>query len=234
MSLIQEWLDGPQEYEAGRLLYEQYGLNRTLKRTLSFGPSAYNRSALREELTKLASRVHDGGAPYPVGLVGQVVGFSSLNQPAPVVPVPASPAPAVAGPAAPLPSATDQLLLDLEKQWKPLYKQASHLQARLVSAKDEQERCTWSHQILDLMDKVQDLWDAGDYVKAHGQLPPVAEVVPPPALDLTDQAAVLKHRNNLRSQISKQKRNKDRAAEVEAWKVEVEVLNEVLKGFLNE
>ncbi|WP_151087377.1 hypothetical protein [Hymenobacter baengnokdamensis] len=220
MCLIQQWLDSPQEYEAGRLLYEQYGLNRTLKRTLSHGPTAYNRSAVREELTKLAGRVHDGGAPYPVGYVGQAFTFTSLNQPG------CAPAPA----AQPAP-ANPQLLLDLDKQWKPLYKQASHLQTQLKHAKDVQQRGTWSHQILDLMDKVQAIWDTGAYVKEHGQLPPVAEVVPPPVLDLGDQAAVLKRRNNLRAQVSKQKHNKERADEVAAWKIEIEQLDNVLQTF---
>jgi hypothetical protein len=66
-------------------------------------------------------------------------------------------------------------------------------------------------------------------VQEHGELPPVPVVTPPVELDLTDKAAVTQHRANLRSQISKQKRNAKRAAEVEAWRAEVQQLSELLK-----
>lgn len=218
MNPLQEWLEGPQDYEAGRLLYEQLGSNHVLKRTLSHGPNAYNVSALREELRKLHKAGHVAAVATPPG--------------------PPAPAPAVVEtviasvgtePAAPaLPAATVQLLAELEAQWKPLYKDASYLQGLLPHAKDNQERCTWSFRILDLMDEVQARWDKAAYVQEHGQLPPEPVVTPPPALDLTDHAAVLKRRNGLRSQISKQKHNAARAAEVAAWKEEVAQLTNIL------
>lgn len=219
---IQEWLDGPQDYYAGLLFYQQFGENNHLKRTLGHGPSAYNTSCLREELVKLA-RAGKGQAVVqlvPVAVAAAVAPLVPAAQPAP--------APAIAGAAAPTP-AIQQLLADLDTQWKPLYKEASFLQSQLEHAKDNQQRGTWSHQILDSMDKVQELWNACDYVQEHGQLPPVPVVAPPPTLDLTDRAAVEQHRNNLRSQISKQKRNAKRAAEVEAWRAEVHQLSELLK-----
>lgn len=218
---IQEWLDGPQDYPAGLLLYQQLGENNHLKRTLGHGPSAYNTSCLREELVKLA-KAGKGQAVVQLVPVATAVAVveAVLAQPAP--------APAIAGAAAPT-SAIEQLLAGLDTQWKPLYKEASFLQSQLEHAKDNQQRGTWSHQVLDLMDKVQELWDACDHVREHGQLPPVPVVAPPPTLDLTDRAAVEQHRNNLRSQISKQKRNAKRATEVEAWRAEVHQLSELLK-----
>lgn len=220
MSVFQQWLDGEQQYEAGQLLYEQHGRNHVLKRTLSHGPSAYNRSALREELSKLAKA--GVKCPENVVIIATQVGKSALAA-TPKVLI------ALDNTAESDTSASSQLLAGLDKQWKPLYKEASHLQSQLRHAKDKQERCTWAHRILDLMDQVQALWDAGAHVRAHGALPPVVAVVPPPALDLSDPAAVLKHRNNLRSQISKQKRNAERTAEVAAWKDEVKQLDKVLK-----
>jgi hypothetical protein len=219
---IQEWLDGPQEYAAGLLLYQQLGENNHLKRTLGHGPNAYNTSCLREELVKLA-KAGKGQAVVqlvPVATAAAVAQLVPAAQPAP--------APAIAGAAAPT-SAIEQLLADLDTQWKPLYKEASFLQSQLEHAKDNQQRGTWAHQVLDLMDKVQEHWDACDYVREHGQLPPVPVVAPPAVLDLTDRAAVEQHRNNLRSQISKQKRNAKRAVEVEAWRAEVMQLSELLK-----
>jgi hypothetical protein len=218
---IQEWLDGPQDYEAGRLLYELHGRNHHLKRTLNNGPNAYNRSALREELVKL----------HRAGVVQVQVVASAVPSPAPVVETVIAALPAAASPApiTTLEAAAAPLLAALEKEWKPLYKEASFLQSQLEHAKDTTERSTWSHKILDLMDLVHHHWLTGAYVQEHGQLPPVVEVVPPPALDLTDRAAVLKHRNNLRSNISKQKRNAERAAEVAAWRAETQQLTELLK-----
>lgn len=209
MNPLQEWLDGPQDYEAGRLLYAQHGPNFVLKRTLSHGPTAYNRSALREELARLAK-----AGPLPVASH----------------PAPAAPAVVETVLAAPPAPATAQLLEQLDKQWKPPYKEASHLQGQLRHAKDVQQRCEWAHRILDLMDSVQDTWDAAAYAKQHGQLPPEpAPVAPPPALDLRDRQAVLKRRNGLRSQVSKQRRNADRAAEVAAWREEIAQLDNVLQ-----
>jgi len=223
VSALTAWLADPQDYEAGRLLYDLHGHNHVLKRTLSHGANAYNRSALVEELTKLARTV-----PAEVAL--HVVH---------VAPAPGHVAPAVpAGPGAvqhvtgagvpPVVPATQALLLSLDKQWKPLYKEASFLQSQLEHAKDNQQRGTWSHRILDLMEEVQTLWDSCAYVQAHGQLPPVPVVVPPPALGLTDRAAVTQRRNNLRAQVSKQKNNAERAAEVAEWKEEIAQLNHVL------
>lgn len=215
---IQEWLAGPHDYAAGLLLYQQLGTNAHLKRTLGHGPSAYNTSCLREELERLARQGHGQAVVQLVPVVAVPVVLAA--QPAP--------APAIAAAAAPTP-AIEPLLAELDTQWKPLYKEASFLQSQLEHAKDNQERGTWSHQVLDLMDKVQEHWDACDYVREHGQLPPVPVVAPPPTLDLTDRAAVEQHRNNLRCNISKQKRNTKRADEVAAWRAEVQMLSELLK-----
>ena len=204
------------EYEAGRLLYEQLGRNAVLKRTLSHGPTPYNRSALREELEKLSK----------AGVECHVIS----TQPAVVLSKAGSGATA-AGLNAHEPTRNSaELIGGLERKWKPLYKEASYLQSQLEHAKDNQQRCDWAHKILDLMDQVQGHWEASDYVKEHGQLPPVVAVVPPAVLDLSDAVAVLKRRNNLRAQISKQRRNAERAGEVAAWETEVVMLDEVLKN----
>jgi hypothetical protein len=216
---IQQWLDGPQDYHAGQLLYQQWGENNHLKRTLGHGPSAYNTSCLREELVKLAKA---GKGQAVVQLVPVAIAAPVMEM---VISAPPAPAPEPAGPSA----VVVQLLADLDTQWKPLYKEASFLQSQLEHAKDNQERGTWAHKILDLMEAVQGHWDACTYVQEHGQLPPVPVVAPPPTLDLTNRAAVEQHRNNLRSQISKQKRNAKRAAEVEAWRAEVRQLSELLE-----
>ncbi|MGI4866102.1 MAG: hypothetical protein ACRYFZ_19415 [Janthinobacterium lividum] len=215
---IQEWLDGPQDYAAGLLLYQHLGSNPQLKRTLGHGPNAYNTSCLREELVRLDKQGQGQVVVQlvPVATTAAVVQLVPTAQPAPAA-------------AAAVTSVMEQLLADLDKQWKPLYKEASFLQSQLEHAKDNQERGTWSHKILDLMDEVAVLWEACAHVQEHGELPPVPVVTPPAALDLTDRDAVEQHRNNLRSQISKQKRNAKRAAEVEAWRAEVQQLSELLK-----
>lgn len=212
MNAIQQWLDGPRDYEAGRLLYEQHGRNAVLKRTLSHGPSVYNRSAVREELVKLAASV-----VVPADFV--VLGW----QPGPPDKT------VTATPDYAHPGVKHDLIAGLEKQWKPLYKEASFLQSQLGGAKDNTERAKLAHSILNTMDKVQELWEASDYVKEHGKLLPVPKVVPPAVLDLSNAVAVLKCRNNLRAQISKQKRNAERAADVAAWEAEVKQLDKVLK-----
>lgn len=221
MNLLQQWLDGSQDYETGRTLYEQFGDKHQLKRTLSHGPTAYNKSALREELARLLKA---GKGSDVVVRVLSPADQAVLHQAA------LAPAAAPASVLAPVLAAPlAALVADLESQWKPLYKDASTMQSLLEYAQDNAERCTLSHEILNLMDKVHALWETQAYVQAHGQLPPVVEVVAPAALDLTDRAAVEQARNNLRSNISKQKRNQARAAEVEAWRGQVKQLSDLLK-----
>lgn len=306
MNLLQQWLDGGQDYETGRKLYEQFGDKHQLKRTLSHGPTAYNKSALREELAKLLKAGHgsdvqlrvlspadqaalhqaEQAAAYVVGLpfgppdlvahVGLLSAYAAqlgksfdqltqavldaqagqferlkefgiraslsgeqvaldcrgaqqsvANTPEALLAAVVAFCQPVLTPVPPDPVAA--LVADLESQWKPLYKDASTMQSLLEYAKDNQERGELSHAILNLMDKVQALWEKQAYVVQHGELPPVVELAAPAALDLTDRAAVEQARNNLRSNISKQKRNQARAAEVEAWRVQVKQLSDLLK-----
>jgi len=50
----QLWLQSERDYETGRRIYDALGPNAILKRTLSTGPTTYNREALAYELGKLA------------------------------------------------------------------------------------------------------------------------------------------------------------------------------------
>jgi len=219
MNLLQQWLDGSQDYETGRTLYEQFGENPRLKLTLSHGPTAYNKSALREELAKLLKAGKGGDVQLRVlSPADQAVLHQAEQALTHVVS-------RTAGLADPVVT----LVADLESQWKPLYKDASTMQSLLEYAKDNTERCERSHEILNHMDKVHALWEKQAYVQAHGELPPVVELAAPAALDLTDRAAVEQARNNLRSNISKQKRNQARATEVEAWRMQVKQLSDLLK-----
>jgi hypothetical protein len=302
MNLLQQWLDGSQDYETGRTLYEQFGDKHQLKRTLSHGPTAYNKSALREELARLLKAGKGGDmvlrvlspadqavlhqAEQAPTVVETVIGgqlhqgllsayaeqlgksFDQLHQAVldaqggqferlkefgiraslsgdqlvldcrgaqqSVANTPEALLAAVVAFCQPVltpvpPDPVAALVADLESQWKPLYKDASTMQSLLEYAKDNAERCTLSHEILNYMDKVHALWETQAYVQEHGQLPPVVEVSAPASLDLTDRAAVEQARDNLRSNISKQKRNQARAAEVEAWRVQVKQLSDLLK-----
>lgn len=97
-------------------------------------------------------------------------------------------------------------VLEIEKEWKDLYKISNHLRFELFKRDDEgnyinQEklRGELAHQILSNFDDITRMWGAVDYFREHGHIPPTFDKV---QLDDTDPLAMHKRLKNLRTYIS--------------------------------
>jgi hypothetical protein len=229
----QEWLDSERDYEAGRQLYEQLGDNPRLKQVLGHGPSAYNTEALEWELVKLAQAgvvtsvvtVHvTATAPLPDVDVQQSVptprAETSANATNSLQTVPTS---APAG--TELPSTAAVLLMQLSQARRPLYDQRTVLHQGLEHHPTEADALVAARHILKLSRELNANWKDDAHVRAHGELP--AGPPPAPGLDTLTPAELVKKRANLRSQVSKLKKQPHRAddlAKVQATLAEVEAL----------
>ncbi|WP_461013000.1 hypothetical protein, partial [Streptosporangium sandarakinum] len=66
-------------------------------------------------------------------------------------------------------------VLDLEQQWKRLFKEANHLRTEIFRRGTdgafqhaEKERGELAHQVRDRFDEIERLWGAVDYFRQHG------------------------------------------------------------------
>ena len=236
---VHEWLNSERDYEAGRQLYAALGDNARLKGLLSSGPSLYNREAVAWELTKLAR----------AGVVTSVVTSNVTRREPGLDEFGNRMAPAhyflPLAEAEKLQSATKTLqnvetppenvetslarggevLAELKAAQRPLYNERSGLHAQFDLVDDEEERRLMAVRVMSLSRQLDANWDTYHYVEAHGELPPPPAAAP--GLDTLPATDLLKRRNNLRSQVSKLKKQPHRADDlrrVEAELVQVETL----------
>jgi hypothetical protein len=223
---VQAWLDSERDYEVGRLLYHQLGDNARLKQLLGHGPNSYNREALAWELGKLAK----AGVVTPVTInvtaPAQLTDIDVL-QSADEMPKKVQNATETLQTEAPN-FAKAALLIPLSQARRPLYSERTllHGQLELLAEKGTQEEVRQAaERIMQLSRELDANWKIDAYVREKGHLPP-----PPPAapgLETLSPAELLKKRNNLRSQVSKLKKQPHRAddlAKVEATLNQVEAL----------
>ena len=204
-----QWLDSEQDYAVGQQLYEQLGDNARLKRTLSAGPSHYNREALLWELTKLAR----AGVTAAVALaVPAVVVASAPPDVLPSEPVPENP-----------------LLAELREARRPLYDERTQLHAQLEVLAEHGSQADVHQAALRIMALSHELEASKQteaYVREHGQLPPPPAAAP--GLDTLSPVELLKKRNALRSQVSRLKKRAERAADLAQAQTDLSVVEALL------
>lgn len=221
---VQAWLESEREYEVGRLLYDQLGDNPRLKQVLGHGPSAYNREALAWELEKLARvsltsdvTINDIVKPEMPKEVRKENGDSSANATNSLQPV-------TKGDES-LPSTAAVLLVDLSQARRPLYDERTVLHQALEHHPTEADTLAAARRILQLSRELNANWKTDAHVRAHGELPPGP--APAPGLDTLTPTELLRKRGNLRSQVSKLKKQPHRADDLAALQAtlhEVEAL----------
>ncbi len=223
---VQEWLDSAEhDYEAGRQLYAALGDNDRLQRMLASGPNHYNREALAWELKKLAR-----------------AGKGQLTVSSYQLPVSSRDASTAQKDTSSIPeiganatfslqkdtSSTEKgtkLLEELKDARRLLYDERAGVHAQLEGAATEEERRLMAVRVMTLSRALDANWSTTHYVEAHGELPPAPAAAP--GLDTLPAAELLKRRNNLRSQVSKLKKQPHRADDlvrVEAELLQVETL----------
>ena len=213
---VHEWLGSERDYEAGRQLYAALGDNARIQRMLASGPNHYNREVLAWELLKLA-RAGVGAAEASVHETPICVQISQTCTLGVHV--------ATKQDTSSNPEKGTELLAELKAGQRLLYDERAGVHAQLEGAKDEEERRMMAERVMRLSRQLNTNWETYHYVAAHGELPPPPAAVP--GLDQLSPDKLVKKRNNLRSQVSKLKKQPHRAEDlvrVEAELLQVETL----------
>lgn len=209
MQDIRQWLASPKDYATGVALYEKYGSSSVRKRMFATGYSSFNMEKLEESLQELLP----SPAPEPVAPK--------------TVPKEAPAAPAKPAAAAPAPNPDDKALYeDLMLQRQEMLDTRTVAHARLSVVKTDAERLELALRILDLVPQIKKLNFIRKYYLQHACLP--AESKPRPAVDESDKAALVQHRNNLRSKRSKLKSKPEKAQELQEVEEEIQRLTTLI------
>jgi len=212
MTDIEQWLSGERDYNAGVILYQNYGSNHNLKKAFWRGPDDYNLSKLPYELDLIK---HEG---KPVQVITEVkvseVRQFSNEQPAKVYNeniVPEKP----------------EKYHEIHKQALLFYKEASHIhQTQLRSDLPVEQRAKAVMRIMELFNvEINPRFALVDYFSLHGKWPEEEQE----EKELS-QGELLSRRNTLRTYISKFANHGDKIQKVEAWKAEMEKIEAKLNA----
>ncbi len=235
---IREWIANPSDYNTGLQLYIHWGSHGNLKKILERGgDTSANRENLFYEMSKLVGKDEQ---PVPVHSWDEEPLKEQKKAPAPkvaynesgekLIPYDPEKEKAIQEPEKVVTEAykfTPPELLELEAQWKDLYKRSAHLQARLEDMKTDTERCQAAHEILNNFDTIEELWEKVDHFKATGTMlqPKIVQV------ETNTVEELLKRKKNLASYISHAEngsryRHKDN---IPKWKLEIEEINKQLQ-----
>jgi hypothetical protein len=222
-----EWLASERDYEVGRQLYDALGDNERLKRLYAGGANTYNRESVLWELTKLARagvvtpvRREPGLDDYgnriaPLHFFLPLAEAEELQNATKPLQKDESPPQKVES----LSPEAGKLLDELRDARRLLYDERTGVHAQLEGAANEEERRQMCSRITKLSRQIDANWNADRHVRAHGTLPPGPVAAPELATLPADK--LLKKRNNLRSQVSKLKKQPHRADDL--MRVEAEL-----------
>ncbi|MDJ1480279.1 hypothetical protein QNI16_07270 [Cytophagaceae bacterium YF14B1] len=124
------------------------------------------------------------------------------------------------------------LLDKVKSEWVPLYKRMSFLHTQLTHL-PAKERGELAFEILSLDKQINQIWKKEKFVQQHGQLPAESICESKAAHDLSTQIGIQKRILNLRSSISKHKKNPKRKADLTEWVREKADLEQQLKTMQN-
>lgn len=176
MLLIDRWIKGKRNFIVGRVLYDVYGQDKSIKALLRKGNSAFAAQRLLQALEEVNKQ--------PAKAIVHEVAEATLFMP--------------------MPNGTDEVLISLEAEWKPLYARMNLLRHKLdeydeSNSKEAIEACEpICKEILVIEQQVMQVWKKRNYYVQHGQLPFVQDVnddVP------TDPLELANYINNLKKSI---------------------------------
>jgi len=202
---ISAWLTTPANYSEGLQLLEESGKRGILLRTLALGDDLYNRERLETELRTWLGQQN----VLPIGGVlapGRPMGSEQSTAP---------------------PTVSDNTAVGLARpgidalkdEAQDLMNERSELKAMLRAFMNDEtaqdKRRTWAFRILDITDKLDDIYSRLDFAHEYGYLPPTDNTVEP----VDDTAALM----NARSYVSRYRKKLNKKGlspgQVQSWSV---------------
>lgn len=116
--------------------------------------------------------------------------------------------------------------MQLDEEWKPLYREAMYRRQSLTEEMSDAERKEIAFEVLNLMDEVQKIWEKKDFLRKHGSLPEFEN----PGLDGLSLQQMMTRRNTLRSYLSKAKKGQLKSDKIPEWEAEIQELERRIKG----
>ncbi len=196
------WLKGNRNYAEGVKLYEKHGKSSVLKNLFALGETRFNKGRLAEELTKLSAFEKKEVVAHQRPAEEKPLGDFKVHSVPTMKKIERG-------------SLPDHLQKkDIKKG--ELVRKRGFLHAQLGKALNDDDRLKIADEIILIDEEIRGIWKELDGF-VPGQKDTSGMLAPAPV-------DIIKRRNSLRSQISKQKKNTRRAAEVEQWVIEEQAL----------
>lgn len=196
IAAIDEWLRDPERsYSDGVSLYETHGKSKFLKNLFASSEDDFNLERLYQELKKIQDAAIDSGSAGDKALTEEskvdqeLESFKRFT----TVQVPAIDT-----------SKLPHELQVLAAEKGQLYRQAVALHSRLALMQSDDDRKKAAERIVHLFYRIDEIWSELDFFNEYGTIKPKGE-------DLTKLStiALLKRRNNCRSNLSRHKQDPD-------------------------
>lgn len=107
--------------------------------------------------------------------------------------------------------------LQLDEQWKPIYKKANFIFSRLIFAESDEKRKEMAFEILNLMDEVEISWKDKDFLRKHGRLPAFDNA----GLDEMTPQQHARRISTIRTYISKARKGILNESKIPMWEKEI-------------
>ncbi|WP_420154147.1 hypothetical protein [Siphonobacter sp.] len=201
MHEISRWLQDP-DYEKGVALYDRFGNSSSLKVLFHSGESSLSRPKLKQALTELASQLP--AAKPSVATVAKPIEHLKSVRPSQ------------------LPDAPAEVKALVQKR-REHYDEMRVQHSRLKHLSTDIERFEAAKQIISQEGPIWELWEQTNYYDEHLKLLPPAPTV---QVENPDRATLRQKLTNLRTYVSKHKKNPAREADVLAWQAQIRQLED--------
>jgi len=181
---IFSWLNSDQDYPSGLSLYDRHCRNSNLGRILHIGgATGKNRLTLAYELGKMISHLVSIPNPTP-GNFSDNPGTAEEKKPVQI--------PAI-------------VIEEIRKDQKMIYKMLDALHASLPF-RDKMERCRIAFEILDLDDRLKEIYDRIDHYEKTGVLLRKPEITVKNSISGKDAGELIKRQYSVRTYLTRYKK----------------------------
>lgn len=214
-------------YETALVLFREYGNSPFMLKMFERSQTSFNAEKLKEFVKELLAKFDDLAKPIaePTEVVELQKHIKKLEQPQIVSPSNISELPQYSlARYANAPQEVQDLVTEIKRN----YRIEDSLFATLELLPSDEERCKAALQILDLSDRIREIWTLLLHYDTHKVLPIIAKKEDSKVV-LTDIADLIKRKNTLKANISRDK--KSRPHKVKQWEDELqEIEKQINKG----